>query len=82
MSANAFPANVQAPSAARSLAASTGGIAYKPPAGATTAMASESVPPAGGDAPHNSLMPYLTFYFCIALQGIFRPAVEGEDRLG
>ena len=28
---------------------------------------------AGGDAPHNNEMPYLTFYFCIALQGIFPP---------
>ena len=29
--------------------------------------------PAGGDQPHNNLMPYLTFYFCIALQGVFPP---------
>ena len=34
------------------------------PAAATTA---------GGDQPHNNLMPYLTFYFCIALQGVFPP---------
>lgn len=27
----------------------------------------------GGDQPHNNLMPYLTFYFCIALQGVFPP---------
>jgi microcystin-dependent protein len=26
---------------------------------------------AGGDAPHNNMQPYLTFYFCIALQGVF-----------
>ncbi len=32
--------------------------------------------PAGGDAPHNNLMPYLTFYFCIALQGVFPPRTE------
>ena len=74
MSANAFPANLQAPSATRSLAESAGGIAYKPPAGATTTtMASESVPPAGGGLPHNNLQPYLTCYFCIALQGVFPP---------
>jgi microcystin-dependent protein len=36
-------------------------------------MAAESLPPAGGDQPHNNLMPYLTFYFCIALQGVFPP---------
>lgn len=29
--------------------------------------------PSGGDQPHNNLQPYLTFYFCIALQGIFPP---------
>jgi microcystin-dependent protein len=27
----------------------------------------------GGDAPHNNLQPYPTFYFCIALQGVFPP---------
>ncbi len=29
--------------------------------------------PTGGDLPHNNMMPYLTFYFCIALQGVFPP---------
>ena len=37
------------------------------------AMAGESLAPAGTDQPHNNLMPYLTFYFCIALQGVFPP---------
>ncbi len=36
-------------------------------------MAPETLVPAGGDQPHNNLMPYLTFYFCIALQGVFPP---------
>jgi microcystin-dependent protein len=36
-------------------------------------MAPEGLPPAGGDQPHNNLMPYLTLSFCIALQGIFPP---------
>jgi microcystin-dependent protein len=36
-------------------------------------MAPESLAPAGGDQPHNNMMPYLTFYFCIALQGVFPP---------
>ncbi|MDT4898421.1 MAG: hypothetical protein QOH25_3498 [Acidobacteriota bacterium] len=31
------------------------------------------IAPAGGDSPHNNMMPYLTFYFCIALQGVFPP---------
>ena len=38
-----------------------------------TAMAPEGLAPAGGDQPHNNLQPYLTFYFCIALQGVFPP---------
>ena len=27
----------------------------------------------GGSVPHNNMQPYLTFYFCIALQGVFPP---------
>jgi microcystin-dependent protein len=37
------------------------------------AMSSQALAPAGGDQPHNNLMPYLTFYFNIALQGVFPP---------
>jgi microcystin-dependent protein len=40
---------------------------------ALVAMAPEALSPAGGDQPHNNLQPYLTFYFCIALQGVFPP---------
>ncbi|HAP76110.1 MAG TPA: phage tail protein [Acidimicrobiaceae bacterium] len=36
-------------------------------------LADIALAPAGGDAPHNNMMPYLTFYFCIALQGVFPP---------
>ena len=36
-------------------------------------MAPERLAPAGGDQPHNNMMPYLTFNFCIALQGVFPP---------
>ncbi len=71
--ANAFPANVQAPSPLRALAQSAGGIAYKPPPATMTTMAPESLGPAGGDQPHNNMQPYLTFYFNIALQGVFPP---------
>jgi microcystin-dependent protein len=42
-------------------------------AGSIVQMAPESLAPAGGDQPHNNLQPYLTFYFCIALQGVFPP---------
>ena len=29
--------------------------------------------PSGGGLPHNNMMPYLTLYFCIAMQGVFPP---------
>jgi len=46
---------------------------YKATNAALTPMAPESLAPAGGDLPHNNMMPYLTLYFCIALQGVFPP---------
>jgi microcystin-dependent protein len=49
-----------------------GAMPYVPPAGAPrVAMAPDSVVPAGAGLPHNNMQPYLTCYFCIALQGIF-----------
>jgi microcystin-dependent protein len=36
-------------------------------------LAPEALAPTGGDQPHNNLMPYLTLYFNIALQGVFPP---------
>lgn len=36
-------------------------------------IAPEALAPAGGDAPHDNMMPHLTFYFCMALQGVFPP---------
>lgn len=41
--------------------------------GALTQLNPSFATPAGGDAPHNNLQPYLTFYFNIALQGVFPP---------
>jgi microcystin-dependent protein len=38
-----------------------------------TAMNPLSSGISGGSQPHNNLMPYLTFYFNIALQGVFPP---------
>lgn len=38
-----------------------------------TAMDANSITPTGGDQPHNNMMPYLTMYFCIALQGVYPP---------
>jgi microcystin-dependent protein len=51
-----------------------GATPYAPVAGSTlVAMSETALTPAGGDQPHNNLMPYLTFYFCIALQGVYPP---------
>lgn len=36
-------------------------------------MSPTAVTNAGGNQPHNNMQPYLTFYFCIALQGVFPP---------
>ena len=70
--ASSDPADVQSPSPARSWARSAPGFAYTS-GNPNTTMAPEALAPAGGDAPHNNLQPYLTFYFNIALQGVFPP---------
>jgi microcystin-dependent protein len=65
--------DLKAPTAARSLARSIGGFAYQTSTATLASMAPEALAPAGGDQPHNNMQPYLTFYFCIALQGVFPP---------
>jgi microcystin-dependent protein len=54
------------------LARPTGGFTYMPP-GPLVAMSMSALQPVGGDQPHNNMAPYLTMYFCIALQGVFPP---------
>lgn len=49
------------------------GIGQYAAPGAMTMLSPNALAPAGGDQPHNNLQPYLTFYFCIALQGVFPP---------
>ena len=56
----------------RALARSANSTVYTPPL-ALNFMNGDSLAPAGGDQPHNNLQPYLTVYFCIALQGVFPP---------
>ncbi|MES2933467.1 MAG: tail fiber protein [Pseudomonadota bacterium] len=58
------------PGPTEAIARSTGGLLFANP-GAIVSMAPEALPPAGGSQPHNNMQPYLTFYFCIALQGVF-----------
>jgi microcystin-dependent protein len=66
---DAADTNVPSPTAV--FAQSTGGTLYQ--AASNASMSFEALAPAGGDQPHNNLMPYLTFYFNIALQGVFPP---------
>lgn len=54
------------------MALGTGNNIYAAPVN-LTAMSPQALPPAGGDQPHNNMMPYLTLSFCIALQGVFPP---------
>jgi microcystin-dependent protein len=54
------------------LATTIGLGAYASP-NALTNLNPNALAPAGGDQPHNNMQPYLTFYFCIALQGVFPP---------
>ncbi|HEU0099122.1 MAG TPA: tail fiber protein [Allosphingosinicella sp.] len=63
---------LNAPSPVRSLAQSANSQCYAPAANLVT-MNFQSLSIAGGDQPHNNMMPYLTFNFCIALQGVFPP---------
>lgn len=49
------------------------GVSLYGPQPPTTNLSPNALAPAGGDQPHNNMMPYLTFYFCIALQGVFPP---------
>jgi microcystin-dependent protein len=61
--------NVANPGA--SFALSSGGTLYQNTANGTASAA--ALAPAGGDQPHNNMQPYLTFYFNIAMQGVFPP---------
>ena len=72
MKANPDFADVQSPSAQRTLARSQNANAYKAPAGQPkTDLSAQASAPAGGDQPHNNLQPYLTMNFNIALQGVY-----------
>jgi microcystin-dependent protein len=68
------PAELQAPGPTRAIARSHNAQAYQTTSGESLgAMSSQALAPAGGSAPHPNMQPYLTVYFCIALQGVFPP---------
>lgn len=47
------------------------GVGMYAPPGTVTPLAPAAISVAGGDQPHNNMMPFLTLVFCIALQGIY-----------
>jgi microcystin-dependent protein len=65
------PALVKLINPAASFSLSQGGGIYQDTA--NTQLAFETTTPNGGDQPHNNMQPYLTYYFNIALQGVFPP---------
>lgn len=72
--ANTDFADLQTPSPARSMARSQNASAYQSTTNSNIVnLSGNALAPAGGDAPHNNMQPYLTFYFCIALQGVYPP---------
>jgi microcystin-dependent protein len=71
--ADARGANLNNPSPSNALARSTPQQIYTTPPAPLTPLADQTIAPAGGDQPHNNLMPYLTLNFCIALQGVYPP---------
>lgn len=67
-------ADLQSPSPSRAMARSQNALAYQTTTNQNiVSMSDNALAPAGGDQPHNNLQPYLTFYFNIALQGVFPP---------
>jgi microcystin-dependent protein len=75
LQASAHEANLDKPGPQNSLARSTPAYIYKQPAGAAApkplATGVLGAPVAGGNQPHNNMMPFLPLNFCIALQGVF-----------
>jgi len=72
VSASAGPAILQTPGPDTILGRANN-VVYRDTADNPVPMAAQSLAPAGGDQPHNNMQPYLTFYFNIALQGVFPP---------
>lgn len=70
--ANRLP-DTRTPTAGVVLARSKGGNAYQAAATNLVAMDAQTLSVTGGSWPHNNMMPYLTLYFCIAMQGVFPP---------
>ncbi len=73
LQASPDPGDNTVPGPTVSLAGSIGATVYVTGNPPLTPAALQALAPAGGDAPHNNMQPYLTLNFCIALQGVFPP---------
>jgi microcystin-dependent protein len=69
--ASGQPGEDAAPGTQEALARSTGANLYQTSAGNLVQLAPQALATTGGSQPHNNMQPYLTFNFCIALQGVF-----------
>ena len=66
-------ADSRIPSPTQTLGTPSPGNLYNPLMTGPAAMSPQALAPTGGGQPHNNMMPYLTYYFNIALQGVFPP---------
>lgn len=73
MRASLDDGDLKVPASTRALGKSGGGNIYTSATTPVVSMSGQTLAPAGGDQPHNNMQPYLTFYFSIALQGVFPP---------
>jgi microcystin-dependent protein len=71
--ASATPGNGSTPGPGVAIGRTVGATPYAAPTPPLGFMNPTAVGVIGGDQPHNNLQPYLTFYFNIALQGVFPP---------
>ena len=61
------------PGPTTAIATTLPGFLYSSTTTGPSPMSPQALSPAGGDSPHNNMMPYLPVLFIIALQGIFPP---------
>ena len=71
--ASTQPGEDPSPGPNEALGRSVGASLYQTTTTPFVPVSFNAIAPAGGNLPHNNMMPYLTLSFCIALQGIFPP---------
>ena len=73
MAYSADAGDSRTPSPTTAIATTLPGFLYSSTTTGPIPMSPQALSPAGGDSPHNNMMPYLTVLFIIALQGVFPP---------